>query len=212
MLCAYRQIHPGVFVVLIYRYHRMWKCWIGKCSERDSNHIFLRFQIVMNSCPAISAEMKRCLLPRVTGTQIRHSLASDLDVDPAEASLSAKRTSGTALTCRAVANRNSDRIPIYRGCKLTTTTGRCSNDHYQLSRLEPAHLTSQLTGAARKPKRTRFLSRLIDSLRRSTKTAPQVRSRKCQDRQPVRLVGVSNVDAQKRRCWSAHADFTDHDH
>jgi hypothetical protein len=78
--------------------------------------------------------MKRRFLSRVADTPIRCGVASDLDVDPAKAGLRAKRTSGTSLTGKAVANRNSDRIAGYRGGQLTTTTGRYSNSHSTYSR------------------------------------------------------------------------------
>jgi hypothetical protein len=116
-------------VVLIYGSHRMWKCWIRKRPEWDSNHILLRLHIEMNGCPARSTEIKRRSLSRIAYADKGRRVASDLDVDPTKAGLRAKRASGAALTGKAVANRNSDRIAGCRGGKLTTTAGRYSDDH-----------------------------------------------------------------------------------
>ena len=144
MFCARRQVHPRMLVVLIHGSHRMWKCWIGKCAQRDGNHIFLRFHVVMNGCPAVAAEVKCCLHPRVADTHKGRGTASDLDVDSAKARLRAKCTSGSALTGQAMANRNSNWIAGCGGGQLTATTGRCSGDHCPCSHARsPRSLTDR---------------------------------------------------------------------
>jgi hypothetical protein len=90
----------------------MRKCWISECPERDGNHILLQFQVVMNSRPALSTEMKCCFLSGIAGTRIRRGVAPDLDVDPAKAGLRAKCTSGPALTSKAVATETRTGSPV----------------------------------------------------------------------------------------------------
>jgi hypothetical protein len=107
----------------------MRKRWIRKRSEWDSNYILLRLHLEMDGCPTRSTEMKCRSLSRIAYAEKGRRPASDLDVDPTKAGLHAKRTSGSALTGKTVANRNSDWIARYRGGELTTTAGRYSDDH-----------------------------------------------------------------------------------
>lgn len=121
------QADPSVHAFFVDREAWLGEGWLGECTNWNGDAVFS--DLVVHRCATSGAEVERDSGSFIPDTGILCRSALDRHALPAEASLSTKHTSGSALACETVADRNANWIFRCRRSELPAATGCNSCAH-----------------------------------------------------------------------------------
>jgi hypothetical protein len=120
---------PGMSARLVDRDCGRRERWIGKSTDRDSDHVRHRGQAVVHRRAAFRAEVECSRVAVVGDANIFCGAPLDADSVTREARLDAERAPRAALAREAVTHRDSDRLPLRCQLKLPTAASGAPRDH-----------------------------------------------------------------------------------
>ena len=123
------QADPGVLAFFVDRKGWLGKAGLGECANRNGDAVFSTFYFVVDCCAAIGAEAEYGFASFISDTDVLPRLTLDRYALLVEASLSTKHTSGSALACETVADRNANWVFNRRRNELSAATGCNSCAH-----------------------------------------------------------------------------------
>lgn len=124
-----RQADPGVLAFLVDREAWLGEARLGECANRNDQAVFSSFNFVAHRCATRGAKAECALASLIPDTDVLPGFTFNRDALPVEASLSTKNTSGSALACETVADRNTNRIFNGRRRELPTAASGDSCAH-----------------------------------------------------------------------------------
>lgn len=129
VLHVLRHLHPAMHSILVNGEGWGGKTRIGERADGDCHELFLSRHHIEHRCPALGTERECGFGSFVADADELRTSASDLHSVSWEASLSTKDTSGAALTCKAMADRDVDRFCPDSGFQLSAATSSDSVAH-----------------------------------------------------------------------------------
>jgi hypothetical protein len=109
VLHARRETDPGVHAVFVDGERGDRKAWISEGANRYSDVLLVvAFDGIVNRCTTLGAEAEGDLASFVADSNVLARLTADRDCASRESCLGAEDTSGSALTCKAMTDRNSN--------------------------------------------------------------------------------------------------------
>lgn len=146
-----RQADPSVLAFFVDREAWLGKGGVGECADRNDYAVSSTFYFVVDCCAASGAEAECGSASLISDTDVLPGLTLDRYALLVKASLSTKHTPGSTLTCKTVADRDTNWVFSCRRCQLPAATGGDSCFHDRRPRLRACwRPTSKLSGRHRR--------------------------------------------------------------
>src|SRR6266516_1181345 len=131
-------------------------CWwregrLGKCADRNRDHIWRCRQRVENGRAAVGAEMKGSRLALVGGSHVVATATDDVHSIRCEPCLDPEGASSPTLAGKAVAHGDPDRIALRCQMKLPTATDGIAGSHRRGSYWRRSESSGSSNEAGRPP-------------------------------------------------------------